>query len=234
MRRRTSLGTLLIGLNAGLVLLAVIGVAVSALGLIERFADEQGLARVNLAGAAAQEAVERSARDVRTSAHLLAERPTVKRLVEGGDAAGLGTFLDRFRRTSSLSGVAVFYQGRPLATGGVSIPWGEVLRRDEASVLRLPNGEVLIGAATPLASTPDAIAAAALALDPSFARQIARQVGLPVAILDPDRAAADVEDPRMPLRAQVLASGQAGSARLKTAGRSHTEPPRSPGSAGSS
>jgi signal transduction histidine kinase len=218
MRRRTSLGTLLIGLNAGLVLLAVIGVAVSALGLIERFADEQGLARVNLAGAAAQEAVERSARDVRTSAHLLAERPTVKRLVEGGDAVGLGTFLDRFRRTSSLSGVAIFSQGRPLATGGGFVPWGEVLRRDEASVLRLPNGQLLIGAATPLVSTPDATAAAALALDPAFARQIARQVGLPVAILDPDRAAADVEDPRMSLRAEVLATGQPGSARLKTAG----------------
>jgi signal transduction histidine kinase len=218
MRRRTSLGTLLIGLNAGLVLLAVIGVAVSALGLIERFADEQGLARVNLAGAAAQEAVERSARDVRTSAHLLAERPTVKRLVEGGDAAGLAVFLDRFRRTSSLSGVAVFFQGRPLATGGAPVPWGEVLRRDEASVLRLPNGEILIGAAAPLVSTPDATAAAALALDPAFARQIARQVGLPVAILDPDRPASDVEDPRMPLRAQVLATGRPGSERLKAAG----------------
>src|SRR5436305_7526837 len=120
--RRTSLGTLLIGLNAGLVLLAVIAVAVSALGLIERFADEQGLARVNLAGAAAQEAVERSARDVRTSAHLLAERPTVKRLVEGGDAAGLATFLDRFRRTSSLSGVAIFSKGKLVAAGGAPIP----------------------------------------------------------------------------------------------------------------
>jgi signal transduction histidine kinase len=218
MRRRTSLGTLLIGLNAGLVLLAVIGVAVAALGLIERFADEQGLARVNLAGAAAQEAVERSARDVRTSAHLLAERPTVKRLVEGGDAAGLGAFLDRFRRTSSLSGVAIFSQGRPFATGGAPVPWGEVLRHAETSVLRLPDGEVLIGAVTPLASTPDSTAAAVLALDPAFAHQIARQVGLPVAILDPDRATVDVEDPRMPLRAQVLATGQPGSARLKTAG----------------
>src|SRR5436309_2793999 len=126
--RRTSLGTLLIGLNAGLVLLAVIGVVVAATGLIERFADEQGLARVNLAGAAAQEAVERSARDVRTSAHLLAERPTVKRLVEGGDAAGLTAFLDRFRQTSSLSGVAVFSHGTLIAAGGPPMPWSEVPR----------------------------------------------------------------------------------------------------------
>src|SRR4051794_32332576 len=220
--RSLSLGTLLIGLNAGLVLLAVVGVAVSALGLIERFADEQGIARVSLAGAAAQEAVERSARDVRTSAHLLAERPTVKRLVEGGDAAGLAAFLDRFRRTSSLSGVAVFSRGRRIAAGGPPVPWSEVLGHaggeGTPSILRLPDGNLLLGAASPLVSTPDATAAAALALDPDFARQIAGQVGLPVAILDPERATADVEDPRMRLRAEVLATGRPGSARLKAAG----------------
>jgi hypothetical protein len=220
--RRTSLGTLLIGLNAGLVLLAVIAVAAAAMGLIERFADEQGIARVNLAGAAAQEAVERSARDVRTSAHLLSERPTVKRLVEGGDAAGLAAFLDRFRQTSSLSGVAVFSHGTKVASGGAAVPWGEVLRRaggeGTSSILRLPDGALLLGAASPLASTPDATAAAALGLDPAFARQIAGQVGLPVAILDPERALADAEDPRMPLRAEVLATGKPGSGRLKAAG----------------
>src|ERR1700710_1705692 len=185
--RRTSLGTLLIGLNAGLVLLAVIGVVVAATGLIERFADEQGLARVNLAGAAAQEAVGRSGRDRRTSAHLLAERPTVKRLVEGGDAAGLAAFLDRFRRTSALSAVAIVSHGRIVASGA-GVSWEPVLRGGESwSILRLPGGSLLLGAALPLASTPDAPAAAALVLDPAFARQIGAQVGLPVAILDPAR-----------------------------------------------
>jgi signal transduction histidine kinase len=213
--RRTSLGTLLIGLNAGLVLLAVIAVAAAAMGLIERFADEQGIARVNLAGAAAQEAVERSARDVRTSAHLLSERPTVKRLVEGGDAAGLAAFLDRFRRTSSLSGVAIFSRGTLVASSGAPVPWGQVRT---SAIVRLPDGSLLLGAASPLASTPDATAMAALVLDPAFARQIAGQVGLPVALLDSERALADAEDPRMPLRAEVLATGKPGSGRLKAAG----------------
>jgi len=215
MKSRLSLGTLLIGLNAGLVLLAVIAVAAAAMGLIERFADEQGIARVNLAGAAAQEAVERSARDVRTSAHLLSERPTVKRLVEGGDAAGLAAFLDRFRQTSSLSGVAIFSRGTIVTSSGAPVPWGQVRT---STIVRLPDGSLLLGAASPLASTPDATAAAALVLDPAFARQIAGQVGLPVAILDPERALADAEDPRMPLRAEVLATGKPGSGRLKAAG----------------
>jgi signal transduction histidine kinase len=217
MKSRLSLGTLLIGLNAGLVLLAVIGVVVAATGLIERFADEQGIARVSLAGAAAEEAVGRSARDVRTSAHLLAERPTVKRLVEGGDAAGLAAFLERFRRTSSLSGVAIVLHGRIVASSG-AVSWEPVLRGGESSsILRLP-GALLLGSALPLASTPDATAAAALVLDPAFARQIGAQVGLPVAILDPERALAEAADPRMPLRAEVLATGKAASGRLKSAG----------------
>ena len=219
MKPRLSLSTLLIGLNAGLVLLAVIAVAAAALGLIERFADEQGIARVQLAGEAAQEAIGRSARDVRTSAHLLAERPTVKRLVEAGDTAGLAAFLDRFRRTSALSGAAVFLHGKPVASAGAPVAWEAVLRGGESSaVLRLPDGGLLLGAASPLASTPDATAAAALGLDAAFARQIAGQVGLPVAILDRERALADADDPRMPLRAEVLASGKPGSGRLKKAG----------------
>jgi signal transduction histidine kinase len=219
MRRSTSFRTLLIGLNTSLVLLAVIAVAVSAVELIERFADEQALARVNLAGANAQEAVERSARDVRTSALLLSERPTVRRLLSEGDTAGLVAFLDRFQRTSGLSGVAVFSGGRRIAASGVSLPWEEILRQDgRSSIVRLPGGALLLGAASPLATSPDSTAAAALVLDAGFARQTAGQVGLPVAILDSERALADPEDPRMPLRAEALAAREPASGRLKEAG----------------
>jgi len=190
--RRLSLSTLLIGLNAGLVLLAVVAVAAAAVGLIERFAEEQALARVNLAGASAQEAVERSARDVATSAHLLAERPTVKRLLAEGDVAGMTAFLDRFRGTSHLSGVVIFSKGHSFATGGIPLPWEDIARRagteGSSSLTRLPDGSLLLAAASPLAATPEASAAAALVLDPPFARQVAAQVGLPVTILDPAQA----------------------------------------------
>ncbi|HEV8578598.1 MAG TPA: ATP-binding protein [Thermoanaerobaculia bacterium] len=209
--RRLSFGTLLIGLNSGLVLLAVVAVVAAAVGLIERFADEQGLARVNLAGASAQEAVARSARDVRTSAQLLAERPTVKRLLAEGKAAGLTAFLDRFRQTSSLSGVAILSQGRTFAASGAPIPAKD-------SIQRLSGGALALNAVSPLVSTSDASAQAWLVFDAGFARQIAAQVGLPVAILDPERALADPHDPRMPLRAEVLATGEPGSARLPSAG----------------
>ncbi|HEV7784575.1 MAG TPA: histidine kinase dimerization/phospho-acceptor domain-containing protein, partial [Thermoanaerobaculia bacterium] len=189
--RRLSLSTLLIGLNAGLVLLAVVAVAMAAVGLIERFAEEQALARVNLAGASAQEAVERSARDVATSAHLLAERPTVKRLLAEGDVAGMTAFLDRFRGTSHLSGVVIFAGGHIFASGGIPLPWEEIARRAGSegitTLTRMPDGRLLLAAALPLVSSSDAAAAAALVLDAQFARQIEAQVGLPVTILEPDQ-----------------------------------------------
>ncbi len=221
--RRLSLSTLLIGLNAGLVLVAVVAVAFAAVGLLERFADEQALARVNLAGMSAEEAVERSARDVATSAHLLAERPTVKRLLGEGDAAGLTAFLDRFRTTSHLSGVVIFNGGRIFAAGGAPLPWEEIAgragREGISTLIRLPDGSLVLAAASPLASAPESSAAAALVLDAPFVRQTGAQVGLPVAILDRERALGDPDDPRMPLRAEVLATGEPGSALLKKADR---------------
>ncbi|HSS79535.1 MAG TPA: ATP-binding protein [Thermoanaerobaculia bacterium] len=223
MMRRLSLSTLLIGLNAGLVLIAVVAVAMAAVGLIERFAEEQALARVNLAGASAQEAVERSARDVATSAHLLAERPTVKRLLGEGDVPAMRVFLDRFRGTSNLSGVAIFSQGRIFALGGETLPWEEIARRAGSegitTLTRLPDGKLLLAAVSPLVSSSDSAAASALVLDAPFARQIETQVRLPVTILDPERALENTDDPRVPLRAEVLASGKPGSQLLKKANR---------------
>ncbi|HEY9421445.1 MAG TPA: HAMP domain-containing protein, partial [Thermoanaerobaculia bacterium] len=219
--RRTSLRTLLIGLNAGLVLLAVIAVAVSAVELIERFANEQGLARVQLAGAGAMEAVERSARDVRTSATLLAERPTVRRFLEEGNAASLVSFLDRFRQTSELSGIAILQEGRVFARSGAPIPWRQpwqqIMEKGDSAVLRLPDGTLVLGVVSPMREVPGSLAAAALILDEPFARRTAGQVGLPVTILDPERALEDPDDPRMPLRAEVLATGEPGSSRLTEA-----------------
>jgi signal transduction histidine kinase len=143
----------------------------------------------------------------------------VRRLIAEGDAAGLAAFLERFQRTSGLSGAAVFSNGKLFAAGGASIPWEEVLRHagdnGEASIVRLTDGALLLGAASPSSGST---AAAALVLDGGFARQTAGQVGLPVAILDPEQALADPDDPRMSLRAEALATGKPASGRLKKAG----------------
>lgn len=214
--RRVRLGTLLIGLNTGLVLLAVLCVSVAGVRLLRRLADEQALARVTQAGANALQSVERSARDVETSAHLLGERPTAGRLLRQGDTQGLTAFLDRFRRTSGLSGCAVLVQRRAVASSG-TLPWDALVRTSasgHAAVLPDPSGRLVLGAASPLVSASGATVVTGVRLDGPFVRGIARQVGLPVAIL-PAGAAMDLEgDPRLRLRELALETGQSASGEL--------------------
>ena len=186
--RRVRLGTLLIGVNTGLVLLAVVAVAFAAARLVARLADEQAQARVGLAGRSALAAVERSGGDVATSTHLLAERPTVGRLLAAGDAAGLGSFLDRFRSTSRLSACAVLIAGKPAAVSGPPLPWADLLRSTASSpglpvLLHGPAGDLLFAASAPLVFHPGGAAVTALRLDAAFVRGISQQAGLPVAIV---------------------------------------------------
>jgi signal transduction histidine kinase len=106
--RRLSLSSLLIALNAGLVLVAVVGTAAGAVRVLRQLADRQALARADLAAQSAALAIERAGDRVLASARLLADRPAVGRILSAGDRAGLAAWLERFRRTSDLSGCALF------------------------------------------------------------------------------------------------------------------------------
>ncbi|HKH43555.1 MAG TPA: hypothetical protein VKM72_02710, partial [Thermoanaerobaculia bacterium] len=217
--RRVRLGTLLIGLNTGLVLLAVLCVSIAGVRLLRRLGDEQALARVSLAGTNALQAVERSSRDVAVSAHLLGERPTVGRLLGQEDTRALTAFLDRFRSTSRLSGCAVLVQGRLVSGSGLGLPWDELRRNllhksagNGSTVVASPSGRLILGAASPLTTFPGTMAITALTLDDRFVREIARQVGLPVTILPV--AAASEDDPRRDLRERALETGESASGEL--------------------
>jgi signal transduction histidine kinase/HAMP domain-containing protein len=216
--RRVRLGSLLIGLNTGLVALAVICVSIAGVRLLGRMADEQALARVGLAGANALQAVERSAGDVATSADLLSERPTVGRLLRQGETRSLTSFLEQFRETSRLSGCAVIVDGRRVAESGTGLPWGDLLRATAgrgAAVVRGPGGHLVLAAAAPLTSWSGATAIAARRVDPAFTRDVVRQIGLPVEILAAEAAEAD--EVRRPLRERALETGETASGRLEAA-----------------
>jgi signal transduction histidine kinase len=220
MTRRWSLGTLLTALNVGLVAAVVASVALAAAGLLRRLADDQALARVGLAGAGAVRSIEDAGTDLLTSARLLAERPTLEARLAAGDFRGLQDFLARFRKTSRLSGCAVFLSDRLFARDG-AIPWEEIARAprvaDKPFVLRTRAGGLLIlGARAQVPARPDASVAVTLVLDEDFARGIGRMVGLPVAILDRHKAMA--EGPEEYLRGRALDAEEAISERLDEAG----------------
>src|SRR6478672_5738947 len=101
---RLRLSTLLILLNVGLLLLAVAGVAVAAGRLLQRLADEQALARVAQASLTARAEIDRAGAGALTAARLLAERPTLLRLLQQNDTTDLTPFLAQFQHTSELGG----------------------------------------------------------------------------------------------------------------------------------
>jgi hypothetical protein len=76
-------------------------------------------------------------------------------------------------------------------------------------LLREPSGNLLFTASAPLLFYPGSTAVTALRLDAGHVRQIAGQVGLPVAIVPADQARDAVDDPRQPLRERALTDGEA-------------------------
>ena len=208
--RRLHLSTLLIGINVGLLLLAIAIVAVVAMNLLERLADDQALARAAQAGSSAQKAVDQAGHEVVSDARLLGERPTLRRLLDARDRVSLETFLAQFQQTGQLDAVAVILDDHVFAQSGVAVAWDMLWadrRQDTDYLLQRQDGTPLILSAwSPVQSLPDASVMTVVLLDGEFAQQISGEIGLPVTVIDPKSMPSD--DPLYALRAQGALLGE--------------------------
>ena len=91
----------------GLLLIAILVLAISAVGLLRKQAEQQALARVELAGVAAREEIRRIGEDALTSARVLAARPMLLRLIRDGNSEQLALFLRRACDGAGMSACAV-------------------------------------------------------------------------------------------------------------------------------
>ncbi|HJZ49464.1 MAG TPA: ATP-binding protein [Roseiflexaceae bacterium] len=185
---RLRLSTLLILINVGLLLLAVTGVAVTAARLLQQLSDRQALARVTQAGLTAHAQIERAGDSALTSAQLLAERPTLLRLLQANDIAALAPFLAQFQRTSGLDGSAVLRNGRVVSSSGAPLPW-ELIAAEHVSADRflypLAGEPLAQGARATIPGLNGAQVLVATLLDETFTRSLSDELGLAVAILPP-------------------------------------------------
>ncbi len=186
---RLRLSTLLIMINVGLLLLAVAGVAVAAARLLQQVADQQALARVTQAGLTARAEIDRAGAGALTAARLLAERPTLLRLLQADDTAALVPFLAQFQRTSELGGSAVLRDGRVVASSGARLPW-ETIAATNAGVGRFlyqrdADQPLAQGARAAVPALDGAQVLVATMLDATFTRTLSDELGLAVAILPP-------------------------------------------------
>ncbi len=218
--RRLRLSTLLVGINVGLLLLAVMGVATVAVSLLQQLADEQALARAAQAGSSAQKAVAQAGAEVAADTQLLAERPTLRRLLEASDAESLTTFLAQFQQTSQLDGAVVMLGDHVFAQSSTPLQWETLWashRQDTGYFVdSLEYGALILGAWSEVQPVPDAHVMTIILLDETFSQRISDEIGLPVTIRE--RRAALAENPFIGLHSQAVTTGQAVSARRDDAG----------------
>jgi signal transduction histidine kinase len=217
--RPLRLSTLLIAVNVGLLLLAVAGVALAAVRLLEQFADAQALARVEQAGLIARQQIESASAMAHTSAQLLGERPTLRRLVEQNDTAALNAFLAQFQATSQLDGAAVLRDGRLLSASGAALPWTAVLAAQPADAPSFltqpePNRPLLLVSGTAVPELPSVTVGVTLQLDERFAERLGAAIRLPVTIVARQTTQLTLSSAEAALRQRALASGLIVSARL--------------------
>jgi signal transduction histidine kinase len=214
--RRVSLTVVLAAIAAALVLLvaaALLGVATTVL---RRLGDQQAIARVELAGAAALEQVRHAETELATSARLLAERPTLQALVASGDSAGAAAFLARFCATGELDGCAVIGAGREGAESGAGLDWPSIAARATAAersappgaTLRLAGDPLLLVASAPLGTVAGARAVTVKRLDDALLRSLSERLDLSVAVL-PAGGEAGATTVERELRAAAIAGGRA-------------------------
>ncbi len=229
--RRLRVGWLLIAVNVGLVLAAMSAVLGTSARLLRRLADEQALARVELAGATAAQLISHAGERVRISTALLAERPPLGRLLAPRDAAALSVLLERFAETSRLSGCAVLTRGQVVARGGEDAPWAALAGPGASAgggFLAHPRGagRLLLGAVAPLPADPTSVVVAMRVLDPGLLREISGQVGLDVRALGREevlgnqaRWSQDPSGEPAALRARAVESERPAAAHLEGNGR---------------
>jgi signal transduction histidine kinase len=195
--RHPTLGAILAATSAALVLATVIGAGLAGVLALRRLADEQALARVELAGAAAQQEITAEGARVVTVARILAERPTLRSLVRAGRVAELESFLDDFRRTSGLDGAAALVDGRVFAGSG-DLDWsalGPLADGVRSAPSSGPRSSPLLTARVRVAEA-DAEVVAVVRLDDELMASVARTVGLPVLLLTSTTVEADAPGAR--------------------------------------
>lgn len=207
--RGSHLSTLLIAVNVGLLLLATCGIAWIAMRLLQGFADEQALQRVAQGSALGRQEVYRVSDGTLMTAQLLAERPTLRRLLESDDRVALQQFIEQFGTTSRLDGIAILDGSRVLAQYGVVDPTMLSATQEQTFLGGLTGQPWLVaGAWSPILSHDGTYALVTRVLDAGFAEQLSRDVGLELRIVP-----AGAIDSNSGTRQRALTTGQQVTAR---------------------
>src|SRR5678816_137252 len=186
---RAPLGVWIALINVAIVLLVVGGISISAIGSLRDLANQQGSARVQLAGAMAREDLRRYGEDALTQAKSVADRQTLQRMLADTRTSSLGLYLRRSCNSDTIVSCAVFESGKLIAQAGVELPWEEI----EASAaeqgerfLAVPSvgRYAVIGASAQVGGAVGRRLYVARLLDDRMAGTLTERVGVPIRLIN--------------------------------------------------
>jgi signal transduction histidine kinase len=220
---RLSLGTLLGAVNLLLVVLVIGGISWVAVDLLGELADDQGLARVQVAGSTVREDIRDIADETLLAARTLAERPTLQRLWREQRLRSLETYLGRVCQTGDITGCAFTAPGSTPILAGKPLPWDDILSASVEQGERLlvaptSSRDPLVGATAAVpAGSAEAPAARLIlirALDAETAAYLSKRAGMAVRLLNYNTFADEQADNFTPLHTLALGNGRLTAERL--------------------
>ncbi len=218
---KTSLGWWLVASQVTVVLLVAGGISYYAIGRLHDLADEEGKSRVQLAGAMAREDLRRASEDALTQVRVLADRPTLERLLMEARPEELVLFLRRSCTADVMDACAVFDSGMLVAQSGTQLPWSDIAAESaEQSQNFLADPEQapapVLGAVAVVMGHPTAKVLAVRLLDDRMAASLSRQVGLPVRLVNYRTFAKSPVDALTALHTAGLADGSSAVQRVES------------------
>ncbi|HYM34448.1 MAG TPA: ATP-binding protein [Steroidobacteraceae bacterium] len=124
--RKVKLSWLLSAINVLIVLLVVVGISFSAVRLLRNLADNQGLVRVQFAGATAREELRKINEDFLTSARDLARRPALRRLLDEDSQVNIELYLRRSCQQLNADVCAIARNDNVIAQSDPGLIWKDL------------------------------------------------------------------------------------------------------------
>lgn len=218
---KTSLGWWMVAIHVAIVLLVGGGISLSAIRMLHDLADEQGKARVQLAGAMAREELRRSGEDALTSARALAERPTLQRLLSEGRTDAISPLIRRSCEAGGIDGCALFTGTQLIAQSGPALDWNGIVTSSTeqgATFLSLPSNvrTPVLGAFANVGDAEGSRVYVVRLLNEKMARTLSQRVGLEIKINDYRDFTNDPVNAFTPLYSASLADGRSAVQRINS------------------
>jgi signal transduction histidine kinase len=204
----------------GLLLAAILALAFSAVGLLRKQAEQQALARVQLAGIGARESVRRIGEDALTAARLLAARQPLPRLIREGSREQLELFLRRSCDVAAMSACAVMVgPATVLAATRPDLGWVALLEQTAEqgehfalAPAAVPDG--LQGATALIPNLVDTRVVVVRFFDAKLARRLSEEAGLDIRLVRFSQWLDNVEPSLKAVHSTALSSGATAAERI--------------------